>query len=185
MSPYSWFCAERIDDLLPDAEWHGIFLGAVFKATGRSSWGFGDRREEGMAECEARAERYGLGPIRWPDPWPTSDLTVARAMAYAAREGRLKPFALAAMRLAFLERGELGDAGTVLEAGRRAGLEAAALGEALSDPQIKAMLREETDVAVAQGVFGVPTVIVDGRLFWGDDRLDEAARANCSDTATA
>ena len=185
MSPYSWFSAERIDDLLPDAEWHGVFLGGVFNATGRSSWGFGERRKEGMAECEARAERCGLGPIRWPDPWPTNDLTVARAMAYAAREGRLKPFALAAMRLAFLEGGELGDADTVLEAGRRAGLDATALGEGLSDPQIKTALRDETDAAVAQGVFGVPTVIVDGQLFWGDDRLAEAAGPRLSGTATA
>jgi 2-hydroxychromene-2-carboxylate isomerase len=187
MSPYSWFTAERIDDLLADSEWHGIFLGGVFKATGRSSWGFGERRKEGMAECEARAERYGLGPIRWPNPWPTNDLTVARAMAYAAREGRLNPFTLAAMRLAFLEGGELGEADTVLEAGRRAGLDAAALTDALSDPQIKAALREQTDAAVAQGVFGVPTVIVDGDAFWGDDRLEEAAAAaaRLSDTATA
>src|SRR2546423_6125253 len=147
MSPFSWFPAERLDDLLPDAEWHGIFLGGVFKATGRSSWGPGEHRGEGIAECEARAERYGLGPIRWPEPWPTSDLTIARAMAYAARERRLKPFALAAMRLAFLERGELGEADTVLEAGRRAGLDVAALRDGLSDPPVKAALRQETDAA--------------------------------------
>jgi len=185
MSPYSWFSAERIDGLLQGAEWHGVFLGGVFKATGRSSWGFGQRRGEGMDECEGRAERYGLGPIRWPDPWPTNDLTVARAMAYAARRRRLKPFALAAMRLAFREGGELGDAETVLEAGRRAGLDPAALGEALSDPEIKAALRADTDAAVAQGVFGVPTVVVDGQLFWGDDRLQEAAAAQLSGSASA
>jgi len=185
MSPYSWFSAERIDGLLPGAEWHGVFLGGVFKATGRSSWGFGQRRAEGKAECEARAERYGLGPIRWPDPWPTNDLTVARAMAYAGRRRRLKPFALAVMRLAFREGGELGDAETVLEAGRRAGLDPAALGEALSDPEIKAALRADTDAAVAQGVFGVPTVVVDGQLFWGDDRLREAAAAQLSGSASA
>jgi 2-hydroxychromene-2-carboxylate isomerase len=187
MSPYSWFTAERIDDLLPGAEWHGIFLGGVFTATGRSSWGLGEHRGEGMAECEARAERYGLSPIRWPDPWPTNDLTVARAMAYATHEGRLKPFALAAMRLAFLEGGELGEAETVLEAGRRAGLDVATLADALSDPQVKAALREESDAAVAQGVFGVPTVIVAGQAFWGDDRLEEAAAAaaRLADAATA
>jgi len=177
MSPYSWFSAERIDGLLPGAEWHGVFLGGVFKATGRSSWGFAQRRAEGMAECEARAERYGLGPIRWPEPWPTNDLTVARAMTYAARRRRLKPFALAAMRLAFREGAELGDVETVLEAGRRAALDAAALRDALSDPEIKAALRADTDAAVAQGVFGVPTLVVDGQLFWGDDHLQEAAAA--------
>jgi 2-hydroxychromene-2-carboxylate isomerase len=38
-------------------------------------------------------------------------------------------------------------------------------------------LRKETDEAVAKGVFGVPTVLVDDKLFWGDDRLENAADA--------
>src|SRR5256714_14721497 len=87
-----------------------------------------------MAECEARAERYGLAPIRWPDPWPTNDLTVARAMTYAGRRRRLKPFALAAMGLAFREGGELGDAETVLEAGRRGRVGPHGAGEASVHP---------------------------------------------------
>lgn len=44
----------------------------------------------------------------------------------------------------------------------------------LRDPQgeaVKAQLRANTDQALAQGVFGVPTFAVDGRLFWGLDAL--------------
>lgn len=37
MSPYSWFAAERIGDLLPDAEWVPVFAGALFSANGRTS----------------------------------------------------------------------------------------------------------------------------------------------------
>ena len=37
---------------------------------------------------------------------------------------------------------------------------------------IKDELREKTAEAVSRGVFGVPTCIVDGELFWGQDRMD-------------
>ena len=177
MSPYSWISAERIDPLIPTAEWRAVFLGGIFKANGRTSWGRGEGRAAGMAECEARASAYGLGAIRWPDPWPTNDLGVARAMVLAQARGVLKPFARAAMRLAFREGADLGEAATVLEAGRRTGIDADDLRAALDDPGVKNALRVATDEALGRGIFGVPTVLVDGELFWGDDRLEAAATA--------
>jgi hypothetical protein len=69
MSPYSWFAAERIDSLLPDAQWRPVYAGGLFRANDRSSWGLGETRQAGIAECEARAAAYGLGKIRWPEPW--------------------------------------------------------------------------------------------------------------------
>jgi 2-hydroxychromene-2-carboxylate isomerase len=37
--------------------------------------------------------------------------------------------------------------------------------------EVKAELRANTEAAVARGLFGVPTLEVDGRLFWGFDAL--------------
>jgi hypothetical protein len=74
MSPYSWFAAERIGALLPDAQWRPVFAGGVFKACGRVSWGLTADREVKLADCEARARAQGLGAIHWPDPWPTNYL---------------------------------------------------------------------------------------------------------------
>ena len=177
MSPYSWISAERIERLLPQARWRGIFLGGMFKSNGRVSWGLTEERDAGIADCEARAAKYGLGPIVWPEPWPTNDLHVARAMAYADMHGQLRPFALSAMRLSFLEGANIGELDSVLEAGRRIGIEPTVLDAALGEQAVKDALRQSTDDALAQGVFGVPTVIVDGELFWGDDRLQDAADA--------
>jgi 2-hydroxychromene-2-carboxylate isomerase len=177
MSPYSWFAAERIGSLLPEARWVPVFAGALFRANDRGTWGLTERREAGIADCDARAASRGLGPIVWPDPWPTNDVAVARAMAFADREGHLQRFAIAAMRLEFLEGGDLGDLSVVQQAGERAEIESARLAEAVQDQEIKDVVRANHDRAMSLGVFGVPTVVVNGATFWGDDRLDEAAAA--------
>src|ERR1700722_18798400 len=73
-SPFAYLAAERLEQILPaSAIWQPVSLGALFKATGRSSWALGGplARESGMAEVERRARSYGLPPIRWPDPWPS------------------------------------------------------------------------------------------------------------------
>jgi 2-hydroxychromene-2-carboxylate isomerase len=62
----------------------------------------------------------------------------------------------------------------VLDAAQEAGLERRAAERAMSDPLIKAKLRDATDAAHARGVFGVPTVAIGDELFWGDDRLEDA-----------
>jgi 2-hydroxychromene-2-carboxylate isomerase len=195
MSPYSWLAAERIGELLPRASWQPVFAGGMFKACGRVSWGLTEDRAQESAEVERRARSRGLGEVRWPDPWPTNDLLIARAMIYvqqhangAAAAGRstadagrgnglLERFALGAMRLAFREGADLGELDSVLEAARRAGIEQSALQAALSAPEIKLELRRATDEAVALGVFGIPTVLVGELRFWGDDRLADAAAA--------
>jgi 2-hydroxychromene-2-carboxylate isomerase len=177
MSPYSWLAAERIGALIPDARWRPVFAGGLFKARDRTSWGLTDRRAAGMADCEARARAYGLGEIRWPQPWPTVDVDVGRAMLFARERGRLEAFALEAMRLAFREGHDLGELPVILTAGRRAGLDGAELEDAVRAPRLKAALREATDDALARGVFGVPTFVVRDRLFWGDDQLEHVARA--------
>jgi 2-hydroxychromene-2-carboxylate isomerase len=159
--------------------WQPVSLGALFKLTGRSSWALGDyrRRQAGMAEIERRARDYGLPPLRWPDPWPSHYLLAMRATTVAFSAGVGKRFALEAFRLAFTEGRDLALPTNVREAGRRAGLDADRLEADATDPTIKLALREATDAAHARGVFGVPTLAVDGALFWGDDRLDDAAAA--------
>ena len=154
-----------------------MFAGALFKANGRGTWGLTERREAGLADCEARAAAHGLGPIVWPDPWPTNDVVVARAMAYAGREGCLQPFAIAAMRLAFLEGGDLGALDVVQTAAERVGVDPERLALAVAERQIKDAVRAAHDEAMSLGVFGVPTVVVGDQLFWGDDRLEQAVAA--------
>jgi 2-hydroxychromene-2-carboxylate isomerase len=77
-----------------------------------------------------------------------------------------REFALAAFRAHFTEGLALSDPENVAAVAARVGVEVA---------EDKQRLRENTDRALELGAIGVPTVAVGDELFWGDDRLDEAA----------
>ena len=181
MSPYAYLAAERLERVLPEpVEWQPVLLGGIFRLTGRSSWALGDyeRRRSGMADVERRAASYGLPPLRWPDPWPTSSLMAMRAALHARRVGRERDFAAAAFAHAFGHGCDLAEARHVFVAAAAAGLDAERVAAAVEDPAIKDELRTATDAAHARGVFGVPTIATEaGELFWGDDRLEDAAAA--------
>jgi len=177
-SPYAYLAAERVDALLPEPPvWQPVLLGGLFKLTGRSSWALGDyrRRQAGMAEIERRARGYGLPPIVWPDPWPADYLGAMRAVTWAFRLGHGPALARQLSRDAFQRGRELSIEAHVLDAVASVGLDRGEARDAIRDPAIKAGLREATESAHALGVFGVPTLAVEGELFWGDDRLEDAA----------
>jgi 2-hydroxychromene-2-carboxylate isomerase len=175
-SPYAYLALERVNRFdLGELELSVISLGALFKMTGRSSWGVGPRRELGMAEVAARASAYGLPPIRWPDGWPGNYLHANRACLVAEEHGELERFARAALRAAFADGVDLGDDDALLAVARAAGLDAEAIRARIAAPEIKQRLRERTAAAFAEGVVGVPTLSVDGRLYWGEDQLAIAA----------
>ena len=99
-SPYAYLAAERIHSVLPEPPiWQPILLGGLFKRFGRRSWAETEQREAGMAEVERRAARYGLAPVRWPEPWPGNMLFAMRVATFAAGLGRAAAFALPASRL--------------------------------------------------------------------------------------
>ena len=177
-SPFAYLAAERLHTLLPEpVQWQPVLLGGLFRLTGRSSWALGDyqRRQAGMADIERRALAYGLPPMRWPDPWPADYLTAMRATTYAFSVGRGRDFTTQAYRDAFQRGSELSVAQNVLQSAARAGLDPDAVRAGASAPEIKQALRDATDAAYDRGVFGVPTIAVGDELFWGDDRLEDAA----------
>ena len=177
-SPYSYLAAERIHSVFGEPPvWRPILLGALFRAHGRDSWANGPEREAGMREVERRAAEYGLPPVRWPDPWPGNTLFAMRAATFATQIGKAVSFAQAAFRQAFAGGRDLTDPENVLIAAAACELHPNALVKAVETQSVKEELRTATDEAAARGVFGVPTVVVGGDAYWGDDRLDEAAAA--------
>ena len=177
-SPYAWLAAERIHQVLPVTPiWQPILLGGIWQQTGGRSWATTDKRDQGMREIEQRAERYGLLKIKWPDPWPNNGLHAMRAAIFAQQTGRTVAFALAAFRQAFAGGRDLSDVDNVLIAAAACELHPNAVLKGIGLQSTKDRLRAATQEAYDRGVRGVPTVAVADELFWGDDRLEDAARA--------
>ncbi|MCR9148850.1 MAG: 2-hydroxychromene-2-carboxylate isomerase [Rhodobacteraceae bacterium] len=125
-------------------------------------------------DIERRAERYGLSP-KIPAPYPLPGLVLANLVATVGREeGWLEKYVVATYRRWF-EKGE--------PAGEEPNI-SASLGEIGCDPQrvlaaaqserVTSALASATEEAMELGVFGSPTFVVDGEVFWGDDRLEDA-----------
>jgi 2-hydroxychromene-2-carboxylate isomerase len=181
-SPYSYLAAERISRLFSNAgleqpEWRPILLGALLKESGRDSWMNGPDRAAGMAEVERRARLYGLQPVIWPEPCPANTLYAMRVASYAKSIGRSVSFALAAFRQAFAGGRDLSEPDNVAIAAAACELHPNAIAKAAASDSVKQRLRAATDEAAASGVRGVPSVAVGDRVFWGDDRLEEAVAA--------
>jgi 2-hydroxychromene-2-carboxylate isomerase len=177
-SPYAYLAAERIHGVLPVVPvWQPILLGGIWQRTGGRSWATTDARGEGMAEVERRARDYGLMPLRWPDPWPGNYLAAMRAATFAQQIGRTVAFALAAFRQAFAGGRDLSEVDNVVIAAAACELHPKALLQAIETQSVKDRLKQATAEAYERGVRGVPSVAVGDEVFWGDDRLEEAAAA--------
>ena len=182
-SPYAYLAAERISGLFTEAgieqpEWQPIDFSEMLRKQGRSTWARGPERDEHVAEIERRAAAYGLPPIVWPDPWPAQRLFAMRAATFAKQQtGRAVSFSLAAFRQAFVAGRSLSDPDNVLIAAAACELHPKALLKAGETKAVQGALREATAAAAELGVTGVPTVVVAGQLYWGDDRLEEAVQA--------
>jgi len=180
-SPYAYLAAHRVDDVLPvRPSWEPIAFGALIRQIGKVPWSLqpGAERERRLRECERRTAALGL-PLRWPDGWPDRNysILVLRAALVAAEHDRLREFSRAAFRRGLGEGGDLRDRDTVLACARNAGVDPDLVAAGVERPEIKERLRSATDAALARGVTGVPTVAVGDELFWGDDRLEDAAAA--------
>jgi 2-hydroxychromene-2-carboxylate isomerase len=177
-SPYAWLAAERVESVLgADVVWEPVLLGAIFAARGSGSWSLTDARAQGIEEVERRAALYGLGRVRWPEPWPGNTLLAMRAATAAAEAGVARAFLLSALRLGFRDGRDLSDPAAVVDAASTAGIEGDELLAAASSPSVKEALRKRTDAAISLGVRGVPSVLIGDQAFWGDDRLEDAAAA--------
>lgn len=177
-SPYAYLSAERLQRVLPVVPvWQPILLGGIWRQSGGRSWGVTDEKEAGQAEVERRAAEYGLMPVRWPEGWPNDTLTAMRVATFAQSIGRAVAFSLAAFRQAFAGGRDLSDVDNVLIAAAACELHPNAILKAIETQSVKDKLREATADAYERGVRGVPTVAVGDQLFYGDDRLEEAASA--------
>lgn len=153
--------------------WRPFLLGAVMKAHGTEApGGAGPKTDYMIMDVERIANLAGLR-FTLPPRFPFSSVQPARAFYWIDRDDpqAAKAFAMAVFRATFGEGRDISTVEGVIEIGAELGYAEAALRAALADEMIKARLRAETDKAIEQGVFGSPTFLLDGKMYWGQDRL--------------
>ena len=175
-SPYAYLAAERASKVFGcEPRFEPVLVGGLFAERGHGSWAHTEEREKRIAEIEARAADYGLRPVIWPAGWPNDTLKAMRAAVWADRLGLGMSFAQAAFRRAFRDGVDLSQIEELAGVATSLGLPGEELEESIALPEVKGFLREATERAWSQGVAGVPCIDVCGEIFFGDDRLEEAA----------
>jgi 2-hydroxychromene-2-carboxylate isomerase len=176
-SPYAYLAVARCERVLGPVTLQPVLVGAIFAHRGWGSWGVTDERDRNVAEVERRAAAYGLPAVRWPAAWPNNTLDAMRMAVWADSLGAGAAFARAGFAAAFEHGRDLSEHDALLAVADGVGLDRDDAARAIAAPEIKGALRELTERAIAAGVQGVPTTVVDGQPFYGDDRLDEAGLA--------
>ena len=181
-SPYGYLAATRIDDLAArhgrTVDWRPFLLGAAFKQTGQRPLTEQALRGPYHVRDFARSARLLGVPFRLPAAFPFASVAACRAF-YWLRDGdpdTALRLARALYAAAFAVGRPITAVDDVAAVAAPLGIDADALRRAVEDPAVKARLRDETDRAIARGVFGSPFVIVDGEPFWGSDRLPQVER---------
>jgi 2-hydroxychromene-2-carboxylate isomerase len=175
-SPYSYLASTqlaRIEQRTGSrARLIPITLGGLRKATGHHLPP--PQQLKYMSEDTARwAHEYGV-PMQIPKVFPTSTIQALRACVAADRTGNGGQAMHALFRTYWADGEDISDASVIERALSKADLDGKALVQATQEQEIKDGLRRNTDLALRRGVFGVPTIFVGERSFWGNDRLQFA-----------
>ena len=112
-------------------------------------------------QAARRGVPFNMPPMHPFQPLPPLRLAIA-AGGTSEVVGRIFDF--------IYGRGRNVEGAALLELGRELGLDD--LETRITDPQVKERLRENTNEAISAGVFGVPSFVARGELFWGDDATD-------------
>jgi len=114
-----------------------------------------------------------------PAHFPTSANLASRFVLAALEEGIDAALGLvgALGRALWAEDRDIADPATVAAVAAATGRDAAALAARAEAPDIAMRYKVLTQEAIDRGVFGAPTYVCDGEVFWGQDRLDFLDRA--------
>lgn len=115
-----------------------------------------------------KARLLGL-PLERPAHHPFNPLLALRASSIAEPAAKRDALVTALMRGVWTRSLHVSEPDVVARLADEVGLDGRALVARASEPDAKARLRQQTDDAIAAGVFGVPTMIVGDQLFWGYD----------------
>lgn len=166
ISPFAYFGFLRLRELgATEISYHPILFAELLKRHGHKGPAeIPSKRTWTYRSCVWWAEQHGV-PFRFPAAHPFNPLPYLR-MAIAAKN---TPQAIGRIFEALWTTGaDPADPEVIASLASELGVDPTRL----ADDEMKAALREETEQAAEHGVFGVPTHIIDGQLFWGAEATD-------------
>ena len=180
-SPYAYLAASRIEGLIADKPirivWKPFLLGPIFKRRSSNPSPFQeagpDEARYRRRDVERHCKLYGL-PLTWPSVYPRGSLLAARMALVAADEDWCGAFTRAVYRASFAEDRDIASAPVIAQILDALGRSPTSNLLRANAPENKARLVARTDEAIAKGIFGAPSFVIDGELFWGNDRLEQA-----------
>ena len=110
-------------------------------------------------------------PLRFSSRFPVNTVKPLR-MIIAAPDLLRGPLVKAFFRAIWVDDRDVGDEAELVAIADSVSTDGRALLDAARGEAMRAALRRATDEAEAAGVCGAPCFVVDGMLFWGQDRLE-------------
>lgn len=158
-----------------------VLLGGVFKATGNRSPSqvFLDvpaKLRYERLEIDRFVADHGIDGYQLNPNFPLNTLTIMRGAVAADEMGVFSEYVYAVFDFMWVNHRKM-DVPEVIEASLAdVGLEAAAILTRADSAGVKARLKAYTAEAVERGVFGSPSFLVDGNLYFGKDKLSDVER---------
>jgi 2-hydroxychromene-2-carboxylate isomerase len=126
-----------------------------------------------MVELQRWRDKRGLSFHLKPTYWPFEVDAANRAvLTIAAAGGDPGPFVQSAFSAIWEQDEDLADPLTLRRLLNASRHDAEAIVSSAESPQIRATYEQNRLDAIAAGVFGSPSYVLDGEVFWGQDRLD-------------
>ena len=158
-----------------------INLGQVFPVSGGLplSKRAPQRQEYRLVELKRWSHYLGMPLNAQPAHFPVPGDLASRWVLAALEQGTdvALDLAFAQGRALWAENRNIADAATLASIATALGLDAPALDERANAADIAMRYAVLTQEAIDRGVFGAPTYVCGGELFWGQDRLDFLDRA--------
>lgn len=182
-SPYAYLASEQIEPLVAKygrtVAFKPILLGAIFKVTGGAplTEAFPAKASYSKHDFERSARFAGI-KFQYPSQFPIATVAAARAVLWLQSQGSAKAplFVHKVFRAYFAADRNINDPAVLAAIADELGIDKAALAAGVQEPAVKDKLKALVDEAIARGVFGAPTIFVDGEMFWGNDRLPQIER---------
>lgn len=168
ISPYAYLNFTRLAELPADLklEYKPILFAGLLQHWGQKGPAeIAPKRRWTYRSCQFWADAHGV-PFRFPAAHPFNPLHHQRLIVAcgSTREAVRRVF-----DAVWTTGAEPGDQVAFAALARSLGIDDLA---ALGAGEVKDALRKNTEEAAALGVFGVPSFVVDGEVFWGNDSVD-------------